>query len=138
PPNGAEAALPLGRSSPELARLMAEQGVQTAAFITAWNPANAPLSEAENLAAQATLKARLESAGLRWVAAEGRDPDGGWDSEPSLVVLGGGFAAACALGDDFGQIAFLFCGPDAALRLVFCRLGQAPEGSDRPLTPPAG
>lgn len=122
--DGTEAPLPLGRPAPALARAMAETGARTAAFITAWNPGSVERPEAENQAAQDRLKAAIAAAGGHWLPAEGRDPDGGWASEPSLIALGLDFATACALGDDFGQNAILFAGPDAILRLVFCRLGR--------------
>lgn len=120
-----QAELPLGRPAPGLKALMAERDILTAAFITAWNPASEPLPEDVNRAAQARLEAELEALGLVWLAAEGRDPDGGWPAEDSLVVLGIEFQAACDLADAFGQNAILFCGSDAAMRLVFCKLGQA-------------
>lgn len=124
-PDGSEAQLKLGRASQPLADIMAARGVATACFITAWNPRSEPRSEAENEADQTRLRARLESMGLTWLAAEGRDPDGGWDAEPSLVALGLTFDEACALGDEFGQNAVLFSGADGAMRLVFCLLGRS-------------
>lgn len=124
-PGGGEAAMRLGRSCPPLSDIMVARGVATACFLTAWNPRSQPRSEAENQADQARLKARIEALGLSWLDAEGRDPDGGWDAEPSLVALGLGFQKACDLGDEFGQNAVLFAGPDAAMRLVFCLLGRA-------------
>lgn len=124
-PDGGEAQLKLGRASQSLADIMAARGVATACFITAWNPRSEPRTEAENQADQTRLKARLESKGLTWLAAEGRDPDGGWDAEPSLVALGLTFDEACALGDEFGQNAVLFSGADGAMRLVFCLLGRS-------------
>jgi hypothetical protein len=124
-----EAHLPLGRPAPELRAVMARRGVQTAAFLTAWNPRSEPAGDAENRAAQARLEAELGGLGLDWLEAEGRDPDGGWPAEPSLIVLGIDFQAACDLAGAYGQNAILFCGPDAAMRLVFCRLGQAPAAN---------
>ena len=115
----------LGRACPALADVMAARGVSTACFLTAWNPRSQPRSEAENEADQTRLKARLEALGATWLAAEGRDPDGGWDSEPSLVALGLTFQQACDLGDEFGQNAVLFSGADGAMRLVFCLFGRS-------------
>ena len=124
-PDGGEAQLRLGRPSAPLGDLMAARGVLTACFITAWNPRSEPRTDAENEADQTRLKARLDSMGLTWLAAEGRDPDCGWDSEPSLVSLGLTFDQACSLGDEFGQNAVLFSGADGAMRLVFCLLGRS-------------
>lgn len=124
-PQGGEARLRLGRACEPLAEVMAARGAATACFLTAWNPESIPRSEAGNQADQSRLKARLEAMGLTWLAAEGRDPDGGWDSEPSLVALGLTFDQACALGDEFGQNAVLFSGADGAMRLVFCLLGRS-------------
>ena len=124
-PDGSEARLKLGRPCPPLADAMAERNAVTACFLTAWNPESVPRGEAEKQAAQTRLKARLEARGLRWLAAEGRDPDGGWVSEPSLVALGLTFEQACDLGDAYGQNAVLFAGIDGAMQLVFCLLGRA-------------
>jgi len=124
-PGGDEARLRLGRACGPLAAVMAARGAATACFITAWNPESVPRGETENQADQTRLKARIETLGLSWLAAEGRDPDGGWDSEPSLVALGLTFDQACALGDEFGQNAVLFAGADGTLRLVFCLLGRS-------------
>lgn len=124
-PDGGEVRLKLGRPNAPLSDVMAVRGVATACFITAWNPRSEPRSEAENEADQNRLKARLEGMGLSWLAAEGRDPDGGWESEPSLVALGLTFDQACSLGDEFGQNAVLFSGADGAMRLVFCLLGRS-------------
>ena len=74
---------------------------------------------------RAIQRENIEALGLTWLAAEGRDPDGGWDVEPSLVALGLTFDQACALGDEFGQNAVLFAGADGAMRLVFCLLGRS-------------
>lgn len=124
-PGGEDARLRLGRACGPLAALMAERDAATACFLTAWNPESLPRGETENQADQARLKARIETLGLTWLAAEGRDPDGGWDAEPSLVALGLTFDQACALGDEFGQNAVLFAGADGTMRLVFCLLGRS-------------
>lgn len=124
-PDGADARLRLGRTCGPLAAVMAARAATTACFLTAWNPESRPRGMAENQADQARLKGRIEALGLTWLAAEGRDPDGGWDSEPSLVALGLTFDQACALGDEFGQNAVLFAGADATMRLVFCLLGRS-------------
>lgn len=124
-PDGGEAVMRLGRSCAPLASVMAARGVATACFLTAWNPRSEPRPDAENQADQDRLKAQIERLGLTWLAAEGRDPDGGWASEPSLVALGLTFEQACDLGDAYGQNAVLFSGADGAMRLVFCLLGRA-------------
>lgn len=126
-PGGDKARLRLGRACEPLAAVMAARGAVTACFLTAWNPESVPRGEPENQAAQDRLKARIEALGLTWLAAEGRDPDGGWDAEPSLVALGLTFDQACALGDAFGQNAVLFAGADGAMRLVFCLLGRSQD-----------
>lgn len=124
-PHGGEARLRLGRACEPLTAVMAARGAATACFLTAWNPESVPRTEAENQADQTRLKARLEALGLTWLSAEGRDPDGGWEAEPSLVALGLAFDQACDLADEFGQNAVLFAGADGAMRLVFCLLGRS-------------
>lgn len=124
-PQGGGARLRLGWPCEPLAAVMVARGTATACFLTAWNPESVPRTEAENQADQTRLKARLEALGLTWLSAEGRDPDGGWDAEPSLVALGLAFDQACDLADEFGQNAVLFAGADGTMRLVFCLLGRS-------------
>jgi len=105
--------LRIGVHSPDLDRLLATRGASTAAFVTAANPRGEARDCAANDAAMAALRASLA---LPWLPGEGRDPEGRWSAEPSLLVLGIARADAEALGRRLEQNA-----------IVFIERGRAPE-----------
>ena len=105
--------LRIGVHDPDLDRLLATHGASTAAFVTAANPRGEARSWAQNEAAMAALQASLA---LPWLPGEGRDPEGRWSPEPSLLVLGIARADAEALGRRLEQNA-----------IVFIERGRAPE-----------
>jgi len=105
--------LRIGVHNPGLDRLLEARGAATAAFVTAANPRGEARAHAENEAAMAALRASLA---LPWLPGEGRDPEGRWSAEPSLLVLGMARADAEALGRRLEQNA-----------LVFIERGRAPE-----------
>lgn len=110
--------LRIGEPSAELASLLARQGARTAAFVTGANPRGEPRSHAANEAAMAELRAAVSYSTLE---GEGRDPQGGWGPEPSLLVLGIPRAEAEALGRRFEQNAIVFVGQGAAPELLLLR-----------------
>lgn len=77
-----------------LAALLERQGVDCAALLSACNPHSRSLPPEQNLARQQALEDALRAAGLRFLPALGRSPDGSWQ-EPSVLVLGLDTAAAC-------------------------------------------
>ena len=105
--------LRIGVHSPDLDRLLATHGATTAAFVTAANPRGVARDCTANEAAMAALRASLA---LPWLPGEGRDPEGRWSAEPSLLVLGIARADAQALGRRLEQNA-----------IVFIERGHAPE-----------
>ena len=102
----------IGRRSAALDALLDEHAAGTAAFVTAANPRGERRDEAHNLAAAAALEAALEQPFLR---GEGRDPQGQWPAEPSVLIFGIERGAAEALGRRLHQNA-----------LVFIERGKAP------------
>lgn len=99
-------------------RLLEAHGVATAAFVTAANPRSEARTPAENEAAMAALRASLA---LPWLPGAGRDPEGRWSAEPSLLVLGIARADAEALGRRLGQNAIVFIERGGAPELVLLR-----------------
>ena len=97
--------LRIGEHNAELDGLLAQTALASAAFITAANPRGEPRSDAENDAAMASLRASLS---WRYLEGEGRDPEGGWPAEPSVLILGIGRAEAEALGRRLEQNAIVF------------------------------
>jgi putative PIN family toxin of toxin-antitoxin system len=110
--------LRLGERNPELETLLEAQVATTAAFITAANPRGAPRSHIANQAAMAELQ-----TALAWPCypGEGRDPEGGWPAEPSLLIVGIPRSEAEALGRRFEQNAIVFVEKGTAPELVLLR-----------------
>lgn len=107
--------LNVGRVSDELARTMTRSEVSTAAFLTASNPASQQGDPSRWSEAQARLEADLSGLGLKWMNGEGRDPAGGWLSEPSMLVLGIALPDAERLARRYGQNGFLWIGSGIGL-----------------------
>ncbi len=82
--------------------------VTEAAYITAWNPRSEPTSSARNEAAQRALASEVLERGWRLLYGEGVGADASWPPEPSLLVLGIAFEAACGLGRKYGQNAIVY------------------------------
>ena len=110
--------LRVGEPNAELDALMEAAGATTAAFVTAANPRGKRRREDENAIAFDSLNAFLNEARHRRRAGEGRDPQGRWPAEPSLLVLGIPRAKAKALGRRFGQNAIVFIEKGGAPELV--------------------
>ena len=78
-----------------------------AAYLTAWNPRSEPTSYARNEVAQRALETEVATHGWRFLYGEGLGADASWASEPSLLVLGIPFDAACGLGRKYRQNAIV-------------------------------
>lgn len=96
----------IGEPAPQVDALLAADGLDCAAFLTAANPLAKPLDAAQNALRNAELRRRVEAAGARVLAGEGRAEDGAW-AEPSFLVLGLSRAQADALADRFEQAAYV-------------------------------
>jgi hypothetical protein len=107
----------IGQRAEILEELLNGQGSQSAAFLTACNPASCLHENAYNLRAMASLLGDVQG---RWtyVDAEGADPLGQWPSEPSVLVLGISFEDAAQLAFEYGQNAFLFIDENLIPRLA--------------------
>jgi Protein of unknown function (DUF3293) len=86
--------------------------------LTAWNPGGVERDRAANDAAERALEAELTADGRSWWPADGHSPDESW-SEPGAAVGSLDRDAACALGEQFGQLA-VYELTDAVVRVVRC------------------
>jgi hypothetical protein len=73
-------------ASPPLAALLARHGVAQAALLSACNPDGQRLPAEHNLARQGAFETELRQAGLRFLPALGRSPEGDWQ-EPAVLLL---------------------------------------------------
>ncbi|MEX0941385.1 MAG: DUF3293 domain-containing protein [Pseudomonadales bacterium] len=87
--------------------LFASFNVESAAFITAWNPHSQPLDLNENIDRQLQLLALIEQMRLNYFPGRGEHPDGNW-SEDSYLVLGITQDKALQLAVHFDQDAFVW------------------------------
>lgn len=111
-----EIVIRVGEPNRALDELIGE--ARSAAFVTAANPGSEPRSEEDNRLLSAALKETLDAAGRFYLDGEGRDPQGAWPAEPSLLVLGISRDDATRLARAFAQNAFLWCEPGTAPELV--------------------
>jgi putative PIN family toxin of toxin-antitoxin system len=113
--------LHVGEPNPRLDALLEDLDADGAAFLSAANPGSERRAADENLAAAAELERALANANYSRCEGEGRDPNGRWEAEPSLLAVGISRAAAEALGRRFGQNAIVFIARGLAPELVFMK-----------------
>ena len=113
--------LAVGQRSSALADLYRTHAVNSAAFLTAWNPEGNLQSEATNREAFARLQERVTSLAVKVISGFGEDPDGAWAGEESLLALGLGRETACEIGAEFRQNAIVRAGADAVPELILLR-----------------
>ena len=112
--------LNVGKVSQELKMLFKKNGVDSAAFITAWNPYSDSLSDA-NDARNDQLKNELNLRSLKFIEGFGQDPLGQWAGENSFLVLGISLETSKKLGVQFEQNAIVWSDKDALPQLVLLR-----------------
>ena len=91
--------------------------MESAAFITAYNPFSRPTTEHENTVPQA----EIESLNLGIYPGQGEDPTGQWAAEASALAMGIGFEQANMLGVKYQQNAIVWIGRDAKPQLRLLR-----------------
>ena len=111
-----ELVLRVGERSERLDKLLEVHEAATAAYVSAANPGGKHRPAAENAEAVGALDELLAAAGYPRYPGEGRDPEGRWQAEPSVLAIGIYRTNAEALGRLFGQNA-----------IVFIEKGRAPE-----------
>jgi Protein of unknown function (DUF3293) len=114
-----ELVLRVGEPSAELDALLEAEGADTAAYVTAANPQGRLAGQAENLLATAALLRAQREAGYACYTGEGRDSQGEWLPEPSVLVVGISRAEAVVLGRSYEQNAIVFAEKGGAPQLVF-------------------
>lgn len=98
----------IGQSCPAADRLLAEHGLATWAFVTAWNPRSQPLFFSKNAHQQALFEETVRAGGWPHFRGAGEGENGDWPPEPSLLILGISAAGAIRLGQKFEQNALVF------------------------------
>lgn len=113
--------LKIGSYSPELKALYVAGRENSAAFITAFNPASQALTLAENLARNEQLEQLI--AGLRcdYVLGAGKCVDDAGSGELSFLLLGIDQKTATKLGQKFGQNAIVWCASNALPQLLLLK-----------------
>lgn len=107
--------------SPEIRNLFTKEGVETAAFVTAYNPLGQDTAPAINVAAQATLEETVANNRLPFYRGQGEDPKGIWLSEASVLIMGVSYENACSLGNQHQQNAIVWIGSDSIPQLILLR-----------------
>ncbi len=111
-----ELVIHVGEPNADLDALMEAEEASTAAYLTAANPDGEQRSEEDNREAAGALLAHEMLTGLARFEGEGRDPQGKWPAEPSVLVLGIERKDAAFIGVAHAQNA-----------MVFIEKGKAPE-----------
>jgi hypothetical protein len=115
-----EFTLRVGNHSEALASLYATTGVNTACFITAYNPFSVLLTTPHNVARQAELLNDLAGLKLKFVFGYGQGKDSDW-REASVLVLGITHEESMRLAVKHEQNAFIWCDEEATPKLVLTR-----------------
>jgi hypothetical protein len=113
-----ELVLRIGEASAALDELLEAEGADSAAYVTAANPHGRLAGTSENLLATTALLEAQREAGYACFAGEGRDPQGEWPAEPSVLVVGIARAEAEVLGRSYDQHAIVFVEKGGAPELV--------------------
>lgn len=108
----------IGDSCDAARGLLLRNRASTGVIITAWNPFSEERSAEENSEKNAEMLAEIERAGLRHIAAEGRDPNGVWHAEASFLVLDPPRELIAAWLEKFEQNAVVFVERDAPATLI--------------------
>lgn len=110
----------VGQRNEALAALHEASGVESSAFVTAWNPYSQQCDDKTNGNRQNALADELIVLGLRFVQGVGRHPSSTW-AEPSFLVLGISLEAAKELGTRYEENAIVWSGAGAEPKLVLLR-----------------
>ncbi|MEN1728530.1 MAG: DUF3293 domain-containing protein [Pseudomonadota bacterium] len=107
--------LKVDERSASLSAWLRQSDFETAALITAANPASRSLPDSENQQRHANLLASL--VGRSFLEGENLDPAGQWPAERSVLIAGMGQEQARVLARQWGQNAWLQIDSDAIPRL---------------------
>ena len=113
--------LNVNKVSEDLKTLYKQSRVDSAVFITAWNPYSKSLSNEENQLKNNDLENELNLRSLKFINGFGQDPLGQWAGEESFLVLGISLEASKKLGAQFEQNAIVWADKEAIPQLVLLR-----------------
>jgi hypothetical protein len=111
-----ELVIRIGEPNEDLDALLEADGLETAAYLTAANPGGVLQTKMDNELSRAALHQVLADAGCLCYVGEGRDPEGDWPAEPSILALGISRHEAMVIGRSYEQNA-----------IVFIERGKVPE-----------
>ena len=108
----------IGQPSDILDAMMAMAHVRSAAFVSSATARGAASPENEKRLAEFLLRAQTAGLNYRIYQGEGRDPEGKWSAEPSVLIMGIPRAEAEALGRKLEQNAIVWIDKGRAPELV--------------------
>jgi hypothetical protein len=95
----------IGQPCPELDALLEQHGVDSWAYITAWNPYSQEMTDEEN--AQRHKELQAMTSAYQTFEGEGVGEDPAWTPERSLLILGVPVEEAIRIGKYFEQNAIV-------------------------------
>ena len=98
----------IGRKSDVLDAMMTMNRVRSAAFVSSATARGTASPENEHRLADFLLRAQTAGMAYRIYQGEGRDPEGKWTAEPSVLIMGIPRAEAEALGRKLEQNAIVW------------------------------
>ena len=107
--------------SERLSLIYKENSVETACFITAYNPFSEKLTLEDNKAVQEKLLQNIIHSGNQFFEGIGVDPKGEWKGEPSFLILGISKEEAIEIGKQFKQNALVWCNKNCIPQLILLR-----------------
>lgn len=108
----------VGQPCPDLAQLLKDRDMQSAAFMSACNPYGSSYGLLDNQKRQQALIGELDRHQVAYLFGESHHPSEVGPGLPCSLVLNIPIDAAKRLGSRFGQNAVLWCGIDAVPHLV--------------------
>ena len=109
----------IGMQNDGLRILFASFNVESAAFMTAWNPASEQLSIDENYDRQDELLNDIGHKRLNYFVGRGDSPTGDW-SEDSYLILGINREDALEIAEKYQQNAFVWIPVSGVAEIVTC------------------
>ncbi len=123
--------LKIGEFSRGLEKLYIEKNVNSAGFLTAWNPHSKLTSLRDNEIAQRQLSMRLETVSVMVLPGVGVNPADTWPGEKSLLALGVSKELSVEIGKEFKQNAVVWIGNKCVPELIFCDAKHSRNNSDK-------
>ncbi|MEP4891924.1 MAG: DUF3293 domain-containing protein [Aliiglaciecola sp.] len=104
--------------SHDLQALMYQYECKQAAFITAYNPHSQLVADSQNLKAQTQLINELHNLGYKVLSGQGRDPQGLWPAEDSVLVFNIDKSRAIKFAKKYAQNAIIWIQNDGIPQLL--------------------